>query len=317
MGERIVFKCKHKDCIYHSKHFLYSCDYSNYHEHTRVYGLPRDKWSAEFCDKYVSGKKKTKSREFKIPVPLDYEKIAYLYKRGLNDTEIAREMKCAPSKISDWRKQQNLKSNTTRSSRISFDTDKAQELYHKGWSDGEIGRALGCSSDTVRLWRKKSNLEARRHGGTSPTINWEYGRQLYDSGHSDTEMSALLKCRIETVRQWRVRNNLPVNVSETRKTHLTKAQLELIRSLHTRGLLDTEIAVILGCGSDTIYKKRRAWDLPTNNSGGRRAKPLLVAEKIEDGLMYDEPTGLWWVFRHDRIIGAGRDEIAAAKIFEE
>ena len=295
---------------------MYACDYSNFHEHTRVYGQPKDKWDPKYCDKYKSGKRLKKKVPFVSPPKLDHEAAMKLYEEGLNDAEIARRLGCSYTRVQNWRKLNKLKSNARNGHRAVVDTVRAQEMYHEGLSDTAIGKALGCSTETVRRWRIDHGLKANERKAHC-TIDWDKALELHKEGLTDTEISAQLHCRSDSVRKWRIKNGLPANISPARLTRIGPHNREKIYQLHARGLLDTEIALVIGCSSDSIYKHRVKRGLPTNSGGGRRRVPLDVEEYIDEGFAFDKPTGLWWVFRHGNLVAVARDQVEAAVLYEQ
>ena len=257
MEEKITFKCKKKDCVWRSNHFLIGCDYSSFHDHTRVKGLPKDKWDPKYCDKYEPGKSKRQA-PFKTPPTLNHEMAMDLYKKGLNDTEIANKMNCSIYRVRNWRTSHKLKPNAQNGERYTIDTTRATELYHLKYSDSAIGRELGCSADTIARWRKAHGLKAN----SLNRVNYTKMQELYHQGLSDKMISRELSCGHGTVAGWRRAHNLQPNAVGSS----TSIDWALGEALYKQGLSDTEISIRLHCRTEAVRRWRSRNGLPANAS---------------------------------------------------
>ena len=83
-----------------------------------------------------------------------------LYRKGLNDREIADQVHVTPEAITFWRKNHGLPVHTLHR-KITPDTEAEMlRMYQSGMSDVQIARALGLSKFTVLFWRRRRGLTA-------------------------------------------------------------------------------------------------------------------------------------------------------------
>lgn len=88
---------------------------------------------------------------------LDKEFIE-LYNKGLNDSEIAKELKIGHVSCKRIRESLNLPS--LFKYKRKFDTNKFKELYELNMNDTEISRELKCSISAIQNYRKSLNLKS-------------------------------------------------------------------------------------------------------------------------------------------------------------
>lgn len=82
-----------------------------------------------------------------------YPKRWELYEAGLTDAEIAGELGYSYSTIYQWRKRNNLTSNSEDKSYY-----RRKKLYEEGLTDEKIAQTLNLSYLTIQKWREKNNL---------------------------------------------------------------------------------------------------------------------------------------------------------------
>ena len=103
MRSRKEDKCR--SCIFKAKRgTMHKCDYASLTGHTRM-AVPPEK-----CVNYVPNNApgaKTRAPRTKP----DWEAAMALYKRGLNDVEIAEQIGCSKYTVYEWRKRTGLHAN--------------------------------------------------------------------------------------------------------------------------------------------------------------------------------------------------------------
>lgn len=98
--------------------------------------------------------KRLRERETRQPASSD---IQDLWRRGLSDAAIARELDCMPSRVRLWREQNGL-SEGTHGKRTKLDVDEFERYYGLGLSDPEIALLLAVSTVTVAQHRREVGL---------------------------------------------------------------------------------------------------------------------------------------------------------------
>lgn len=97
---------------------------------------------------------------------IDYKKVSELYKKGMTDAQIAKEVGCIKGTVRKWRAKNNLKPNLQVGMKSKIDSDKAMEHYKLGKNDHEIANAVGVNADAVYYWRKIHKLPANHIQGS-------------------------------------------------------------------------------------------------------------------------------------------------------
>ena len=96
-------------------------------------------------------------------VKFDPERAEELYGKGMNDTEIGKEMGFSSWRVGEWRKEKNLPIHRKKREYPkpeSIDELRAMELYREGLCDLDMAEKLGCSKSRVTAWRKMMRLKA-------------------------------------------------------------------------------------------------------------------------------------------------------------
>lgn len=307
------FKCKRRDtCKYRSKEgSIYGCDYTFITGELRIKGLPRDKWGAEFCDKYDPAEKKRTRKPPASFKPLDDNVMMALYKQGLSDYAMAKKLQVGYSRVKSWREGKALPRNIPEPRIGAIDPRRALELYQEGLTDRDIGLKMNTSTTTVRRWRVDANLPPNRNA-----IRWRQAEELYDMGLTDVEISVALGCSTESVGKWRRSTGREGNGARTvvRVGERLKAE---IHRLYDRGLLAGETAIILGISSQTVLRRQRQMGLPGNSVGNHRKKEIEGVEEIKDGFTWDEETQLFWIFVNGRLRAVTKDQAEAGELYEK
>lgn len=84
-----------------------------------------------------------------------------LYKQGLTDKEMAKQLGDTYIAIGQWRFARNLPNNGKHYQRLSAEELEARmKLYLQGLNDREIAKALGIRYQTITGWRYTHNLPA-------------------------------------------------------------------------------------------------------------------------------------------------------------
>ena len=98
----------------------------------------------------ATAKRKKKRRK------IDTEFALRLYRSGMLDREIARELGVSANAVNCWRKDEGLPSNAPP--RRTPDGEAIRALHAQGLNDREIGRALDMRAVAVCKWRHKHGL---------------------------------------------------------------------------------------------------------------------------------------------------------------
>jgi len=89
-----------------------------------------------------------------------YEKRMKLYKKGLCDEDIAKEVNNHVSTIRYWRIKNGLEPNPTAKDLENAKLDKKRmKLYLKGYTDYQIAKSTNTSHGYIYNWRTKKGLE--------------------------------------------------------------------------------------------------------------------------------------------------------------
>lgn len=86
-----------------------------------------------------------------------------LYRRGLNDHEIARALNMKRNSVTVWRRTRRLpvqEAQLTRRPLTAAQAAMRMLLYQLGWSDYHIAREMGVDRTAVRGWRRTKKLPA-------------------------------------------------------------------------------------------------------------------------------------------------------------
>ena len=144
----------------------------------------------------------TKSKE------INYEEFIKLYNEYKEDIVISEILKIPKTKITNYRKSLNLKSQTDRireEKQIKF-----IELYNEGKSDSEISRILNVNNVTIHNWRnsiigKESNFKYSRKFDTDKFM------ELYNEGLNYKQISEILNVSDSAIQEYASSLNLSPN----------------------------------------------------------------------------------------------------------
>ena len=76
---------------------------------------------------------------------LEDHELMRLYKDGLNDSQIARELGVSATAIKHWRIKNGLKVSK-------------MDLWEAGKNDCQIAKIIGCTTSAICQWRKRNSL---------------------------------------------------------------------------------------------------------------------------------------------------------------
>lgn len=85
----------------------------------------------------------------------------YLYKKGLDDKQIAEIEGCEMSVICSWRHRSGLPPQKPYKPKRSYSNEQKAgwlSMYKAGMRDAEIAKLAGCQVWNILYWRKKNNL---------------------------------------------------------------------------------------------------------------------------------------------------------------
>ncbi len=91
---------------------------------------------------------------------IDAERARALWREGMSDGAIARELGVSSPAIQQWRTREGLAARYPGTTKgfWSFSEEDARELHAEGLSDGEIARRLGVHRKTISRWRYSRKL---------------------------------------------------------------------------------------------------------------------------------------------------------------
>lgn len=172
-----------------------------------------------------------------------------LYKKGLNDVEIAKRLGFNKSGIWAWRKKNDLSSNKGGGweKLTEYQEKQIYQLYSQGLNDCEIARKLGIGGYRIWIRRKRGNLSSNREPGWKKLSKDEnkHRMQLYEQGLNDVQIGKKVGATRVAIQSWRDKNNLPVNPTDR------TIQLDFSPSWELGYL----IGLTVGDGSLCKYKK--------------------------------------------------------------
>lgn len=149
--------------------------------------------------------------------PAEERRRIRLYRAGLTDGEIAREVGVTVSAVGYWRRSRGLPPNRPRGrrgGRLSPEEERIRMvLYKRGLSDYAIGKILGRSRTCIRAWRLKKGLPPNRRPSRLTPEEEARRRELYEFGYTDSEIAKELGTTVGAIAQWRRRRGLPPNKS--------------------------------------------------------------------------------------------------------
>lgn len=145
-----------------------------------------------------------KRREF------DEKRALQLYKKGMTDVEIAKEIGRSATTVYNWRNRAGLDGNRMTTRLVKEMQTLREELYREGASDQEIAEKTGTKIGTVRAWRQYHKLPAN---DTRKEVKYDRAlmRAYYLQGMTDSQIAKKFGCYSTTIAKWRSQNNLPPN----------------------------------------------------------------------------------------------------------
>ena len=181
-----------------------------------------------------------------------------LYEKGMNDSEISREIGKNHATIRYWRNSRGLKSNNVILNLSRYRHEQRLKYYKEGMNDREIGEKVGLASITIFQWRKKFNLPAqKRYTDADEILFWKY----YNDGLNDVAIANKFNSKLITyhvISKWRHNNKLKPNWMANATD----------RKLHKRTATKTY----------SNYDYKRKFRLPIQ----------LMEDMIKEGFSYDE-----------------------------
>jgi len=131
-----------------------------------------------------------------------------LYKQGLSDRQIARELSVSRRTVLKWRHRQGLSANyICHRGKFPFLKDKFLELRLQGFSIFKIAEELGISPSTAHTWLKKLGLRRLRRLQRLQRLR-SYNKKrletlrLYKKGYSYEEIAETLRVSLKKVQIW-------------------------------------------------------------------------------------------------------------------
>lgn len=97
---------------------------------------------------------------------IDESRALELYRQGLSDPAIARELGCSRLTVANWRKRRELATKNSRRS-SAFDAPEVLAAYHAGASDEDLAQMVGYTSEAARHWRRRRGLPRNDHRGSA------------------------------------------------------------------------------------------------------------------------------------------------------
>lgn len=90
-----------------------------------------------------------------------HSRMLVLYRRGMNDRQIAREMSVTPDAVRYWRTRNQISPQcpTRPAVQLGEEPDARYALWQQGMGDKDIAAAVGRHPDVIRRWRGKHGLE--------------------------------------------------------------------------------------------------------------------------------------------------------------
>ena len=179
-----------------------------------------------------------------------------LYRQGLNDGEIAKELGMSDSAVGSWRRRMALPVNKHV---YAPRGDQMLHLYRQGMTDAQIAEEMGVRAKSVAKWRSKGELPANQGDqAKARAAREEKMLTLYRQGLKDSEIAEALSMTAQAVAGWRWRKRLH---SHHQRKDWDKAKA---RELLERGHTDQEIAEALGVGFYCVRDWRQKQGLACN-----------------------------------------------------
>lgn len=89
---------------------------------------------------------------------LEGNELMSLYKDGLNDSQIARELGVSATAIKRWRIKNGLDANFKRKKVSKKNESLLMDLWEAGKNDRQIAEIIGCTPPAIWQWRKRNSL---------------------------------------------------------------------------------------------------------------------------------------------------------------
>lgn len=89
---------------------------------------------------------------------LEDHELMRLYKDGLNDSQIARELGVSATAIKHWRIKNGLDANFKRKKVSKKNESLLMDLWEAGKNDCQIAEIIGCTPSAIWQWRKRNSL---------------------------------------------------------------------------------------------------------------------------------------------------------------
>lgn len=155
-----------------------------------------------------------------------HDKYMELYKQGLSDVQLGKQMGISGTSIGSWRRKHGLPANAEKKQALSqLQRDKIVQLNKEGFSDKEISIILGIHNSTVCRYREKMGIPRAKRVFNYKTSQGQAAiLTLYHRGYSDPQIGKKVGCSSFCIRQFRVRNGLKANHAQVggRKKHSTE-----------------------------------------------------------------------------------------------
>ena len=207
----------------------------------------------------------------------DWLREQYL-ERGRSQADIAGELGCGRSTVSDWLHKHDIetreKASATPDARLK-DADWLREQYvERTRSTADIAGKLECSKSTVSRWLRRHDIETRGKSTTADArlkdADW-LREQYVGRERSTADIADELGCGSSSVRKWLHKHDIETREGRRAAPDARLKDADWLREQYVeRGRTQADIADECGCVQGTVSRWLHRHDIETRGCGYSR-----------------------------------------------
>ncbi len=182
---------------------------------------------------------------------IDMSRLQVLYRQGLSDSKIAKELGCSRKTVERRRHKLGLPVNFWQSE-VKRNPSLIKQMLEEGKSSVEISKHLQVSVTTIGKFKKENNIKGAYDMKMSKE-DIDKAMLLAQEGYMDSEIAKLFGVTAGNIRVHRENRGIK---SQFTYDKISKIDNKKFEELFNQGLGDEEIGKSLGMSSDGIYSHR-------------------------------------------------------------